>query len=138
VVLDVGPELYVHVDVRFLPAVIGHGGNHAYSRLSKLFKCQALVVDDVRFVMGEGRGNKGMGSVCGRDYGQRVVIYGKGDRALSFIETGVGEVPELAELVILEFPHRYERGENEQFRRNRSVGNRRELSLVFLSFLLED
>jgi hypothetical protein len=79
-----------------------------------------------------------MGSVCGRDYGQRIVVYGEGDGALGFIETRVGEVPELAELVIFEFPHRYERGENEQFGSNRPVGNWRELSLVLLSFLPED
>jgi hypothetical protein len=58
VVLDVGPELYVHVYMRFLPAIIGHGGDHAYSGLSKLFKCQALVMNDVRFVTSKGRRDK--------------------------------------------------------------------------------
>ena len=58
--LNVGPKADMHVNVRLLPTVVGHGVDHAKGGLAKLFEREVLVVDNIGFVMCKGRGDEGV------------------------------------------------------------------------------
>ena len=78
-----------------------------------------------------------MRAVGGRHNGKRVVIKGVGGGKFGLIKASVCEVPQLTELVILDFPDGDERWENKWFRHYRFVKDGSKLDLDLLMFLFE-
>ena len=68
-------------------------------------------------------GNERVSSISTRDDGERVVISSIGNGLFCFIQAGVGEVPQLMELVSFELVNGNKGGQNERQRGNSLVGN---------------